>query len=73
MKNYLVSYRYGGAQWNIEIPASSLEDAKSRLNQLTFGRVEGEVIATIPGSLGPMAMIAATVRNLLFPQPGSAA
>jgi hypothetical protein len=63
-KNYLVSYRYDGGQWNIEIPATSLEDARSRLSQLHFGQIDGEVIARIPGSMGPLAILIASVRNL---------
>ena len=65
-KNYLVSYRLDGAQWNIELPATSFEDAERRLSQLTFGRVDGELIASMPNSLGPLAMLAAKVRNLLW-------
>lgn len=64
-KNYLVSYRYDGGEWNIELPAESEEDARRRLGQLHFGRLEGEVIARIPGALGPIAALAAGVRNLL--------
>lgn len=64
-KRYLVSYRHDGAQWNIEIPATSHEDAERRLSQLHFGKVDGEIIANIPGSMGPIAMLAARVRNLM--------
>lgn len=46
-KNYLVSYRYEGAQWCITIPAASHEDAEKRLSQLVFGKVDGELMATI--------------------------
>lgn len=65
-KSYLVSYRLDGAQWNIELPATSFEDAERRLSQLTFGRVDGEIIAKIPGSMGPIAMLAARIRNLIW-------
>jgi len=67
-KKYLVCYRHDGGEWNIELPASSLEDARQRLGQLTFGRLEGEIVAKIPGAFGPFAALAAAVRNLL---PGS--
>jgi hypothetical protein len=63
-KRFLVSYRHDGAQWNIEIPATSFEDAKQRLGLLHFGKVEGEVVATVPASLGPIAVLYAAVRNL---------
>ncbi|MBF5090464.1 hypothetical protein F1640_10650 [Novosphingobium sp. NBM11] len=66
-KHFLVSYRLDGAQWNIEIPATSFEDAERRLSQIHFGRVEGEVIATVPGVMGPIAGLAAWIRNLISP------
>lgn len=65
-KRYLVSYRHDGAQWNIELPAASLEDAKRRLSQLHFGRVDGEIIARIASPLGPIAMLFARLRNLIW-------
>lgn len=65
-KTYLVSYRHDGAQWNIELPATSLADAEQRLSQLTFGKVDGEIIAKIPGSMGPLAMLLTRLRNLIW-------
>lgn len=65
MKRYLVSYRHDGGSWNIELPAESLEDARRRLSQLTFGRLDGEIVAKVPGALGPLAALAAAVRNSL--------
>jgi len=65
-KNYMVSYRYDGAQWNIELPATSHEDAEQRLSQLHFGRVDGEIVANVPGSMGPIAMLATRFRNLIW-------
>lgn len=73
MKRYLVSYRHEGSQWNVELPAESLEDARRRLSQLALGRVDGELIADIPGALGPLAALAAFARNLLTPRADSAA
>jgi ubiquinone biosynthesis protein COQ9 len=67
-KRYLVSYRHDGGQWNIELPATDIEDARSRLSQLALGRLEGEIIANIPGTLGPLAAFAAFARNLLAPR-----
>lgn len=73
MKRFLVSYRHEGSQWNIELPAVDLEDARRRLSQLALGRLEGEIIADIPGPLGPLAAFAAFARNLLAPRADSAA
>jgi hypothetical protein len=64
-KQYLISYRHGGAQWNIELKASSLDDARQRLSQLTFGKLEGEVIATVPGHAGPLVQLVAFTRNVI--------
>jgi hypothetical protein len=68
MKHYLVSYRHDDGEWNIDLPAESREDARQRLSKLAMGRVEGEIVATIPGALGPFAALAVTVRNL-FARP----
>lgn len=64
-KTYLVSYRHEGQQWNLELPATSLEDAEHRLSQLHFAKVDGELIARLPEKLGPFAAILAATRNLL--------
>ncbi len=73
MKRYLVSYRHQGGQWNVELPAEDLEDARRRLSQLALGRLEGEIIADIPGAFGPLAALLAFARNLLAPRADSAA
>lgn len=62
-RKYLVSYRYDGSEWNVEVPATSFDDARQRLAQLHFGRVEGELVANVPGAFGPFALLIAWVRN----------
>ena len=47
-KSFLVSYRYEGAEWNVELPAQSWEDARRRVSALSLARCEGEVIARLP-------------------------
>jgi hypothetical protein len=73
MKRFLVSYRHEGSQWNIELPATDLEDARRRVSQLALARLDGEIIADIPGALGPVAALAAFVRNALGRRADSAA
>lgn len=47
-KTYLCSYDYNGEQWEIEIDATSFEDARARLSALYYsGRVDGELIEQI--------------------------
>lgn len=71
-KKFLVSYRHDGGQWNIELPATDIEDARRRLSQLALGQLEGEIIADIPGALGPLAALAAFTRNLFASRAGNA-
>lgn len=66
LKTFLVSYRHEGTQWNVEIKARDFADAKARVGQLALGRVEGEVLAKIPASLGPLAALTAWVRNSVW-------
>jgi len=62
-KSFLFSYRYEGAEWNVEIPAQSRDDARRRVSALTLARCEGEVIASTPAAFGPLVRIAAWIRN----------
>lgn len=45
---YLFEYRFGGAEWGFEIVASSAEEARERLNALTWARYQGQIKAKIP-------------------------
>lgn len=62
-KTFLVTYRYDGAEWVIELKARDAEDAKARLAVLPFARLDGELITTVPAALGPFATFAVAVRN----------
>ena len=63
MKIFLVAYRHDGSEWNVELPAYNLEDARHRLSKLALGRLEGEIVVKIPSALGPLASLAAIARN----------
>jgi hypothetical protein len=65
-KRYLVCYRHDGGDWNIEIPARSVDDARQRLSKLALGRLEGEIVAKIPSALSPFAAAAAFLRNAMI-------
>jgi hypothetical protein len=60
---YLVSYRHDGAEWNLELKAASVQDAQARLSKLVFGRVDGELIATVPAMAGWFAKALVAFRN----------
>jgi hypothetical protein len=64
-KTFLVHYRYDGAEWGIQIPAKSFEDAEGRLARLVYGTVKGEVVMTLPASTGPLVGILCGLRNAL--------
>lgn len=52
-KEYVVEYGYRGARWGATIKAASIEDAEARIKAMgTFGRVDGELMATIPAGGG---------------------
>lgn len=62
-KTFLATYRHDGAEWGLELKARDADDAKARLRQLSFARLDGELIAEVPASLGPLAAVATFVRN----------
>ena len=68
-KTYLVSYHHEGAQWNLELPARSYEDARARLEKLPLARIDGELVMSIPASLGFIARLTAAFRNALRRRP----
>ena len=71
-RTYLIRYRHDGAEWSIELPARSYEDAKARLGKLAYANVDGELIFKLPAGTGLLAAIITTIRNagrrLLQPQ-----
>lgn len=68
-KTFVVHYRHEGAEWGIQLPARSIEDAKARLARMPYATVAGELVMTLPAYTGPLAAIATSFRNavrLLF-------
>ena len=71
-KTYLASYNYAGKKWGIDFPAQSTDDAESRLARMSYGRADGELMATIPVAAGAgsvLVRLIAWTRNVLRP-PG---
>lgn len=62
-KTFLISYNHEGQRWSAEIKARDWADAEARLARLAFGRIDGELVATVPASLGPIVAITASIRN----------
>jgi hypothetical protein len=64
-KMFVVHYRHDGAEWGIQLPAKSFEDAEARLARLAYGTVKGEVVMTLSAYTGPLAAIVSGFRNAL--------
>ena len=45
--HYLFEYRHDGSEWGLEIVAKSPEDARQRLNALSWATYKGEIAAKI--------------------------
>jgi hypothetical protein len=63
METHLFSYRHEGELWELEIPARDAEDARRRIGQLAYATYDGVLVAKVPLALGPLAILAAWVRN----------
>jgi len=68
-KTYLISYHHEGAQWNLELPARSYKDARARLQKLPSAWIDGELVMSVPASLGFLARVVAVLRNALRRRP----
>lgn len=63
MRTFLVRYNYDGAEYGLELKAESAAEAKARLARLAYASIDGELIATVPAVLGPLAIAVTAVRN----------
>lgn len=69
-KDYIIDYPFQGARWGATIKAASFDEAKARIEAMgAFGRVQGELMATIPGALGPLAWLWVWLGNFFRRQP----
>jgi hypothetical protein len=64
-KTFLVRYRYEGAEWSVQLPARSYDDAKARLGCLAYASIDGELVMTLPSYSGPLAALIAGLRNAI--------
>jgi len=63
MRTFLVRYNYAGAEYGIEIMARDADEARARLSRLAYAKLDGELVATVPTVLGPVAVAVAAIRN----------
>jgi hypothetical protein len=64
-QTHLFTYRHNGAEWTLEIKARDSHDARERLKALCLARYDGELLAKVPVSLGPLIKTVAWLRNAL--------
>ena len=57
IKIHLFSYNYEGAEYSLEIPANSVQEAKERLSKMTFARYDGELVTKIPATPGTGVLV----------------
>jgi len=67
LETHLFTYRYGNAEWEIEIPASSEQEARERLARIPYATYDGVLIAKIPAALGVFGKAAVYLRNSIMP------
>jgi hypothetical protein len=67
-QTHLFSYQHGGAEWTFEIKARDAQEARERVKTLSLARYDGELIAKIPNSLGPLTRLAVLLRNVCTPK-----
>jgi hypothetical protein len=63
MQTHLFSYRHEGKHWELEIPARDADDARQRIGKLAYATYDGVLVTRVPAALGPLAILAAWVRN----------
>lgn len=63
MQTHLFSYRHDDAEWVLEIKANDEADAKARLKRLAWASYDGVLVAKVPATLGPAAVLATWIRN----------
>jgi hypothetical protein len=64
-KPYCISYQHQGASWGAEILAADHDDAVRRLRAIgTTGVVDGQLMATIPATVGFWVPLWCWARNL---------
>lgn len=67
-KTFLVTYPHEGEWWGLEIKARDADDARARLRQLTYARVDGELAMSVYAPIGPLARLhawASSARRFL--------
>jgi hypothetical protein len=62
-KSFLCEYKFQGSTWAIELRAESHKEAEERLEQISHGKVLGEIKTKLPVGIGWLAKLWVMVKN----------
>lgn len=62
-KTFVVRYQHDGAEWGLRLLARDYDDAKARLLRLPYARIDGELMATMPATTGPLVVLFTGLQN----------
>jgi hypothetical protein len=65
IQRYLFEYKFGDAEWGIEIVAANPAEARERLKAISWAQYRGEIFAKIPITPGPLNRTTARIRAAL--------
>lgn len=64
-RTYLLEYYHNGAKWNLNIPATSTEDAQERARQIYHAKILGTVEMELPVKAGFAVRAFCWLKNAL--------
>ncbi|MCA1510515.1 hypothetical protein [Bradyrhizobium sp. NBAIM01] len=64
-QRYLFEYKFGNAEWGIEIIAANPAEARERLKAISWAQYKGEIIGKIPVVPGPIVRALSRFRAAL--------
>lgn len=56
-REFLFTYRYGGAEWGISIFAADAAEAREKIKAVALARYDGELMMTIPAGVGLFGIV----------------
>jgi hypothetical protein len=62
-RTFLVTYPHAGEWWGLEIKARDADDARARLRQLAYAKVDGELALSVYVPIGPLARLRAWTNS----------
>jgi hypothetical protein len=67
LKTYLFSYEHEGMTWTVEVPATSSEDARARLQKYPDAKYEGLQVRKLPAQFDIFVRLYFWLRDVRLP------